>query len=65
MSRVTSGRLLTFSPRSFLLPWCLAGVAGIKARHEDVNIVLIRESTEGEYSGESRVPPNMVNSTPQ
>ena len=36
---------------------------GVPTRHEDVNIVIIRENTEGEYSGlEHEVVPDVVES---
>ena len=36
---------------------------GLKTRHENVNIVVIRENTEGEYSGlEHEVAPGVVES---
>lgn len=38
-------------------------IPGLKTRHEDVNIVVIRENTEGEYSGlEHEVVPGVVES---
>lgn len=36
---------------------------GVPSRHKDVNIVIIRENTEGEYSGlEHEVVPDVVES---
>lgn len=36
---------------------------GVPTRHKDVNIVIIRENTEGEYSGlEHEVVPDVIES---
>jgi isocitrate/isopropylmalate dehydrogenase len=41
---------------------CLT-LPGLKSRHDNVNIVVIRENTEGEYSGlEHEVVPGVVES---